>query len=193
MKEVFKDIAGYEGLYQVSNLGRVKSLPRKRTINKERILKPKLNKNGYLEVALCKNSQYKMWRVHKLVANAFISNPENKSQINHINGRKEDNRAENLEYCTASENIKHAWDKGLICMSLEQKNRLGRLNKNKPALNRKKVNQYDLQGNFIKEWDCILNIEKNLNIKVQNICACCSGKKYHKTAGGYIWKYKDAS
>lgn len=189
MKEVWKDIKGYEGLYQVSNLGRIKSLPRKRTIKTERILSPKFNKGGYLEVALCKNSKYKMCRVHRLVASAFIQNPENKREVNHIDGNKLNNKADNLEWVTPSENIRHAFKTGLIQLSELQKNRLGDLNRGNPSKNRKKVFQYDLHGNLIKEWYCISDVEKTLKIRTQNICACLKNKQ--KQAGGYIWKYAD--
>lgn len=187
MKEVWKDIDGYEGLYQISNLGNVKSLPRKKTIKQERILKPKLNKNGYLEVALCKNSNYKMCRVHKLVAKSFLNNPKNKTQVNHKNGIKIDNEVSNLEYCTPSENIRHAWDNGFKYISDTQRKRISNLNKGKPSINRKKVDQYDLNGNFIKTWDYISEAEKVTGIRTQNICACLKGKQ--KQTHNYIWKY----
>lgn len=105
MKEVWRDIHGYEGLYQVSDLGRVRSITRGGTNG--RMLKPD-NCFGYLRYTLCKNNIPTRHRAHRLVAEAFIPNPENKPQLNHINGNKEDNRVDNLEWCTESENQLHS-------------------------------------------------------------------------------------
>ena len=107
MKEIFKPIPGYEGLYEISNLGRVKSLK----FSNERILKPCLNNIGYPRVGLLKGGAQKNKFIHRLVLLAFIG--ESELQVNHINGIKTDNRLENLEYCTASENIRHSFDTGL--------------------------------------------------------------------------------
>ena len=121
MKEIWKDIKGYEGLYQVSNLGRVKSLERKVLRSdgtslaiSERILKLGKNARGYLSVQLCANGIVKCFRVYRLVAQAFIPNPDNKPQVNHIDGNKQNNRADNLEWATRSENMQHAYKTGLF-------------------------------------------------------------------------------
>jgi predicted XRE-type DNA-binding protein len=109
MKEEWRDIKGYEGHYQVSNLGRVKSFRRK----KVKLLSPKLTQKGYYEVGLRKDETRKFKLVHRLVAESLIPNPDNKPQVNHINGLKTDNRLNNLEWCTAKENHDHAVDTGL--------------------------------------------------------------------------------
>ena len=106
--EEWRDVPGYEGLYQVSNLGRVRS--EKRSTTRGVILKGKINTHGYVEVTLSKKNVRKTARVHRMVAIAFIPNPEGKPQVNHRNGDRSDNRAENLEWCTASENMVHARD-----------------------------------------------------------------------------------
>ena len=173
LNEEFRDIPDYERLYQVSNYGRIKSLERhqyfRRHINNHIV---KLNKttNGYLSVCLCKNKKTKKFKVHRLVALAFITNSKNLLEINHKNEDKLDNRVENLEWCSRNYNINY----GL--RNLKHKNKMA-----------KKVNQYDKEGNYIKTWDCIIDVERETNIKNTNIVACCKGK--YKTAGGYIWKY----
>jgi glucan-binding YG repeat protein len=119
MEEIWKDIPGYEYLYQVSNYGKIKSLNRKCTtksnsfrLHNEKLLKLNIDKYGYVRTGLFKN-KVKLWCVHRLVAICFIPNPENKLQINHKNGIKTDNKVENLEWCTQSENMTHAYGTGL--------------------------------------------------------------------------------
>ena len=107
MEEEWKDVKGFEGLYQISNYGRIKSL----RFNKVRLMKPFIK--SYYMVELCVNSVRKTFMVHRLVAEAFIPNPENKPQVNHIDGNKLNPRVDNLEWCTPSENLKHAYRTGL--------------------------------------------------------------------------------
>lgn len=106
MDEIWKDITGYEGLYQVSNLGRVKSLK----FGKELILKHSKDKDGYVMVGLWKNNHNTTAKVHRLVAQAFIPNPENKPQVNHLKGIRNDNRVTELEWATKSEDAIHSWN-----------------------------------------------------------------------------------
>ena len=116
MEEIWKDVKDYEGLYQISNLGRIKSLPKKTNnqySNIEIIMKQPLQGIGYYSIQLRKDKKFKTLMVHRLLSEVFIPNPENKKQVNHINGIKSDNRLENLEWVTSSENMKHAFRTGL--------------------------------------------------------------------------------
>lgn len=113
--EIWKDIAGYEGLYQISNLGRVKSLPKikGRAMTETRVLKNQIGGTGYWAIVLSKNGKKKQHRIHRLIATAFIKNNDNKPFINHIDGNKLNCSIENLEWCTARENTMHALENGL--------------------------------------------------------------------------------
>lgn len=191
MKEIWKDIKGYEGLYQISSSGNVKSLDRY-IINKngdkqffpEKYLTQGFN-NGYLKVTLSKNNKQKTFRVHILVAKAFIPNPENKSEINHIDGNKSNNRIDNLEWNTRSENELHAYKNGLAKPSDKQKQAVAKYAKENYS---KKVIQYSLNGIFIKEWNSMHDVWRELGIRPSYICRCCKGLR--NQTYGYIWKYK---
>lgn len=111
--EIWKWISGYEGLYQVSNYGRIKTFPRHSRYKEIMIRRPALGTGGYLQVGLHKNGISKTFDIHRLVAQAFIPNPNNLPEVNHKFGNKFDNYAENLEWCTGEENKKHASDFGL--------------------------------------------------------------------------------
>ena len=131
--EIWKDILGYEGIYQISNFGIAKSLQRNSLgkfgnviLLKEKILKYNKTK-GYLFVTFLKSHKIKNQSIHRLVAMAFIPNPDKKPCVNHINGIKIDNRIENLEWCTHSENTKHAFNIGLHKPILGDKNILSKL------------------------------------------------------------------
>lgn len=189
--EKWKDISGYEGLYRISNKGNIKRMPKNIYNNsllgnnkyykcKEKILTPHDNGGGYYIVTLTKNRKRKTLKVHRLVAETFIPNPENKPQVNHINGIKTDNRVENLEWNTNIENHNHAIKIGLINKTSYEKSAKSKW---------KKILQFDIKGNFIKEWESMKAICKYLNIKNNgNIVKCCQGKI--KKVYGYVWKYK---
>ena len=172
MKEIWKNIEGYDGNYQVSNFGNVKSLYKHNPI----ILKYSKDSRGYPRVCLSKKKAQKCCAIHRLVAEAFIPNPENKPQVNHKNGIKDNNRVENLEWCTNEENQKHAVEHGLKARMKGNTNPRAR-----------KINQYDLNGNFTKQWLSIYDITNELGIDRSLIWKCCIGK--FKQSHGYIWRY----
>ena len=175
--EIWKDVVGYEGKYQVSNMGRVKSLRmwssvQRRYVSRERVLKQHKSLHGYLQIGLKTEGSRKLGLVHRLVAEAFIPNAENRREVNHINGIKTDNRVENLEWNTSHQNKVHAYANGLMKHST------------------RRVVQIDLRGNAIKEWESIKDAGLGTGAEVRNIGACCRGER--KSAGGYIWRYKEA-
>lgn len=198
MNEIWKDIDGYEGLYEISNLGRVKSLPRNGTIKDAKILKYSVNKYGYYTVYLNKNGIQKTFTLHRLVAIAFINNHDNKKCIDHINTIKTDNSVENLRWVTVKENnnnpltlIKHIGKKhSSITKNKIKEKAIGKNNSNST-----KIKQFDLNYNFIKLWDCMKDVEMALGIKHNSIGACCRGNlennKKKRFAKGFIWEYAD--
>ena len=188
MKEIWKDIEGYEGLYQVSNLGRVKSLH----YSKEKIIKLRKNKSGYLEANLCKEGKVKIMMAHRLVANAFISNPKNKEQVDHINTIRDDNRVENLRWATRSENINNPLTKEKQKKSLKGIN-LGCKNhfygkKGKDCINSKRIFCLDINTEkVLYTFECAREAGEFLGISYSHIGDCCNGKRNH--TGGYKWKF----
>ena len=188
LHEEWKDIPYSYCLYQISNYGRIRRIEhtrissrynKKGRLYKGKILKATTNKQGYANFQLyTADGLIKTFKVHRLVAELFIPNPDNKPQVNHIDGNKLNNKVDNLEWCTNGENGKHAWDCGL------RTRRIGKDNKSSVS-----VKQYDLNGNFIKEWDSIADITRQLGISHSLITNTCQGKQ--KTSHGYIWKYKE--
>lgn len=144
-------------------------------------------RQNYYAVKLYKNKSKKNIPIHKLVAKTFIENPENKPCVNHKDGNKLNNNVENLEWCTHSENTKHAYNMGLEKVSEMQRQNCRNIYKLGNEKNKKKVIQYNANGSLVRKWECIADVQKELNISTSSISACCKGKR--KKAGGYIWKY----
>lgn len=175
MDEEFIPIIGFEGLYEINRLGMIKSLQReeitmngRKRILKEKILKPGL-RSEYLSVALTKNFKSKSFYIHLLVAKHFIDNPKNKQTVNHKDRNKTNNKADNLEWLTYSENAKHSFTIG-------------------NHKTKTKVHQYSIEGVFIKSWDYIGLAANHYGISGGAICLVCAGK--NKTAAGFIWRHK---
>lgn len=179
MKEIWKDVVGYEGLYQVSNLGRVKSLSRivttkngaKRVI-REIIMKPVFCTFGYPCVSLRKDYAKKTKLIHRLVADAFIPNPNNYPVVNHKDENRSNCNVDNLEWCTQQYNS--------VCNGLQLRKRWCNIIR--------AVLQYDKNGILLKEWDSISEAARFYNIPPNNISRCCKG--ITKTCHKFIWKYK---
>lgn len=186
-QEIWKDLPGYIGLYQVSNLGRVKSIERvdanKHPIH-EKILKQHDRMNGYLFVTLY-SDVHKQFYVHRLVAMAFIPNPDNLPQINHKNEIKTDNRVENLEWCSVSYNNNFGTKKERI--SITRKNSV--LCKKESEKRKRPVLQIAKNGMIIKRFESIVEAKKSFG-KNNNCGAINDSLKYsNKTAYGFYWKY----
>lgn len=171
MLETWKDIAGFEGYYQISNFGNVRSVTRAVhhpkggvRVCRSRPIKPALNGDGYYFVVLQKNHTAKPYRINRLVAEAFIGNPANLPCVNHIDKNRLNNHVDNLEWCTVEYNNRYSTNKA--------------------------VSQYDDSGKHICDWEAVSDVTRQLRINASNIIQCCRGKR--KTAGGYIWKYKEA-
>lgn len=157
MKEIWKEILGYEGLYEVSNLGKV------RNMKTGRILKLRGNTKKYWRIVLSKNGQCREYKLHRLVAQAFLPNPNKYPQVNHKDNNPDNNTVDNLEWCTALYNVRYSQAIPIL--------------------------QYDLNGNFIREWGGQNEASERLNIPQGNICKCCNG--FRNSAGGFIWRYKN--
>lgn len=178
-KEVWHNIKGYENLYMVSNTGKIKRLSRVvenkgsysgKYILKEKEMKLHFNKDGYAIVNLSKNNTKKAIKVHRLVAEAFIPNPNEYFEINHINEIKDDNRVENLEWCDRKYNVNY-----------------GLRNKKTSISESKEIIQLDLSNNILNKFYGIREASRNTKIQHSHIAECCMGKR--KTAGGFKWKY----
>ena len=177
MSEEWRDVVGYEGLYQVSSEGRVKSLERKlphwrggEQIKKERILKPGADRGGYLRVCLYAGGKQKMFAVHRLVCQAFHDNPDNKPEVNHVNEDKTDNRACNLEWSTRRENNNHGTRNTRAAKALS-----------------KPVGQYTRDGELVKIWPSTMEVQRQTGFSQGHICKAANGKC--KQAYGFRWKY----
>lgn len=186
--EIWKPVVGYEGLYEVSSMGNVRSSNYNHT-NKPKLLKQELCKNGGLRVTLYKHTKTR-FLVHRLVAEAFIPNPNNLPEIDHINTNRTDNTVwlnedgsvnydkTNLRWCTRKGNMNNPITRTKLSNS-----------KLYHTYNMKAIIQTSKDGTFIQEYKCTREAERATNIDHSSINKCCKG--IYKTAGGFIWKYKE--
>ena len=181
MLEEWKDIKGYEGYYQVSDCGKVRSLNRivkhgysKRQAVKGRVRKNHLTLAGYLTITLSREAKYEIFAIHRLIGLHFIKNPKNKKTINHIDGNKLNNCVDNLEWATHSENTLHAYKLGMI---------------NNTGCSHKKVIQYDLNGVELNRFKSMADASRETGISRTGIIGCCSGR--YETSGNCRWKVEE--
>ena len=168
--EHWKEIAGYEGLYEVSDQGRVKSLGNNKS-GKEKILKPGKTHGGYLVIGIRKDGQRKFLLVHRLVAESFIQNPQGFKTVNHKDEVKTNNAASNLEWMSIKDNINYGTHNKRVGESLS-----------------KQVQMSDKKtGELLDTFPSTSEAGRVTGISVSHICECCNGKR--KSAGGYVWRY----
>lgn len=180
MKELWLPVVGYEGLYEVSNQGNIRSVARRIPHSKKgytrvfygSVLTPITNKsrNNYCYISLKKDGKKKNLLLHRLIAQAFIPNPENKNQINHKDYNPCNNAVNNLEWCDSKYNLNYS-----LCNRKDQKGKHGR-----------KVTAYDMSGNLIGSYNTVREAARQLNVYGQNICSILSGK--NKWIKGYTFK-----
>lgn len=173
----WKPVVGYEGQYEVNNLGEVRSFPNRKH-KRIQILKPTPDIKGYLQIGLGSAKNRKTIRIHRLVAEAFIPNPDGFPCVNHKDEDKTNNRVDNLEWCTSLYNTRYGT--GIERASKTKTN--GK--QSKPVL------QYTLDGEFVREYPSTREINRVFGFRVNvHVIACCKGRRH--TSHGYVWKYKE--
>lgn len=174
MNEEWRDIEGYEGLYQVSTCGRVRRINKDKRCPQYKYLNPYVD-FGYFKVILSANGVSKNHLLHRIIAKAFIENPLNKPCVNHIDGNKKNNSLNNLEWTTVQENTKHAFSHGLCDEMIKNSS--------------KRIDQCDMNGKLIKTWNSFHEIERTLHFHATQICKQIRHRKGY--AYGFIWRYSD--
>lgn len=178
----WKDIIGYENEYQINQFGEIRTLKDSPKLKKYNVLKPQINKrNGYVYQMLYKNGKEKLLRIHRLVAMAFLPNPNNLPQVNHKDGNKQNNSVDNLEWCEQSYNMKHAFKTGLEKPSEKQKAAVRKTNEKK----RKRVVR--TMGDEKNEYESATVAARKNNVGISTICRYCNKKRMPKD--GASWQY----
>lgn len=194
-QEIWKPIEGWEGLYEISNLGRVRGVEKVTPFGSRtktyhmRLLTPCVGKRGYYVVALNHNNKAKTYTLHRLIAKAFIPNPENKPCIDHIDGNKLNNKIDNLRWCTYKENSNNPITRKKMSTSTKKNWNIG-LFENRNNITYRKVGQYTKNGILLMVYNSIKEASEQTNINASSITCVCTGRnpKRH-TAGGFIWKH----
>ena len=188
MEEIWKNIEEYPN-YQVSNMGRVKRLSTGYYRRTEKILKPQLQNNGYLHIKLSQKDKTKCILVHRLVAQVFIPNPNNLPQVNHINEDKTDNRVENLEWCTQKYNINYGNGISKRVKTNKENGTYKKIGEINSKIRSKSILQFSKDNSFIRKWDCIMDVQRELGYDNKQISSCLKNRQ--KTAKGFKWVYAD--
>ena len=188
MPEIWKPVAGYEGLYEVSSCGNVRSLFRYR-----KVLKPSRHLNGYLSVELFKDKTSKRMLVHRLVANAFIPNESELPFVNHKDEAKDNNAVDNLEWCNAKYNSNYGTlQKRRIDNTDYTKEIYKEIARRNGTKQSKPVVQFGKDGTLIKRFASGKEAARQTGFDHSHILECCAGKRY-KTVGGYVWRFDERS
>ena len=186
--EIWKDVVGYEGIYQVSSAGRIKALAnRSRTTHRKEHILSQSDCRGYKHVALCKNGKMHSYQVHRIVALAFLDKPIGKDFIDHINTIKSDNRVENLRWCTEKENNNNPLTKK---NRSESKKGIKNPNFGKPIphpIKTLSVLQFSLDGELLNKYESVKDAGTQTGTTAGNISRVCKGER--ETAGGFRWSY----
>lgn len=190
MKEVWKDIKGYEGYYQISNKGRVKSLPRLRNaknkfISRERILKNQDNSKGYLRVELKANNKKQKFFVHRLVAEHFLDKPKGCNIVNHLDCNPHNNNVENLEWTTFKGNSRYMKEQG---RDRRTPIWIERLTKTQRKVNGKKVIGISINGNMVLRYDAVNEVKKD-GFHPSCVSECCNNLR--QTHKGFLWRFRN--
>lgn len=185
--EIWIPVSGYETLYEVSDKGNVRSIAflcsrnnRLQPRRAPRCLRQETSRDGYKRVVLSRYGEHKHFGVHRLVAMAFIPNPNNLPQVNHINEDPSNNNVFNLEWCTGKENCNH----GLHRQRIKER-------QTNAAHHSKAVNRYSIDGKYICSYPSAREAERQTGIASEQISRVCMGKNRH--AGGFLWKYKTSN
>lgn len=170
-EEIWLPVKDYEGLYEVSNWGDVRSLNYNRT-GRVQVMKPGMSRHGYLKVQLYKDGKDNKYFVHRLVAEAFLGNPDNLPQVNHKDEDKTNNAVANLEWCTAKENVNYGTGRARQAATVSRP-----------------VQQLTKNGTLVALWSSTMEAERVTGVNHRCIGKCCNGKRH--TAGGFIWRYAE--